>query len=1025
MSDVREATHDLLADSPALADPLHALLDVDADGPFEFDDVPLDSGQFGEVVAAGLVEDTGDGYRVVDRDAVRRALDERGTDESASEASSSSAAGGSGSESGLTSAVGSVADRIAAPSTDRRSAAALAVALAFVALVRVVPMWGPVFRHGDVVLAGNDPYFYRYWGEELLAGSLSAFDVAALGELPGQVPTHDTVTIVSVWWTSALLGGDAEAVGTVLAWYPVVAGVLTALGCYLLAVWLTDDRRVGLAAVLLLAVTPTHAYRTALGFGDHHAADYVWLVVVTLAVVVLARERLTVSWDRDNAGESRADALVAGLSPRGLGGVLLLGVGVAGQTHAWRAGPLMLIPVGLYLVAQVALDVERDRAPLAAHGPLLAGLLLGAVLSAVAHVGFGWAPVFRAFAPVLLFAGALAVVLAGKGASRTGLSTRQTAVGEVAVGVGGGALALATVPALSNAVDQGIAYFVRTGQSGIAETYSLFSGTLGSIVGPIVLFGFAFFLALPYLAWGAWYARRADRPDWLAAAAFGWYFLALAVVQSRFAGQLSLFTAAFGGLGFVHLASVVDVARRPAVLGGDDDSERRFGGAGESRPSALSLPDRRTLGTLALLFLLVASLGVIQTGVKQSQIATDQGTYRTASWIADHADEQNQTYPENYVFSPWGRNRVYNYFVSGESKSYWYAQNNYADFVTSSNPAQWAEQLLNRPVGYVVVPNDISTGSELTGGRLASRFGSRADGVPGVGRYRAVYANDRYSVFDPVRGARVTGTGPANATVEVQTDVSVAGTQFEYVRQEETNRYGDYGVVVPYGSTYNIANTSTSVPDSAVERGEMAGGYVAHYPFDAGEGDNATDPVGGTTAAIRGAEWTDGVHGNALQFDASENDSVVVRENGVQLNGSEEFTVCVRAKPGESDARTQDVVHVGKFDVLLSWHGSADRWHAYFHNGTEPHRLRTKAGPGSKSWQQVCLRYDGSTFQMWMDGELVSERPAEGTVAPAGGRTAFGSNGGKNRYFDGAIGDVRVYDTAIPPEQIGTLANES
>ncbi len=48
-------------------------VDDEQDG-WTFDDIPIDSGQFGELVSAGIVEKDGDEYRVADPDAVRAAL---------------------------------------------------------------------------------------------------------------------------------------------------------------------------------------------------------------------------------------------------------------------------------------------------------------------------------------------------------------------------------------------------------------------------------------------------------------------------------------------------------------------------------------------------------------------------------------------------------------------------------------------------------------------------------------------------------------------------------------------------------------------------------------------------------------------------------------------------------------------------------------------------------------------------------------------------------------------------------------
>ena len=121
------------------------------------------------------------------------------------------------------------------PVRDRGTALALAALLAVVALVRLLP-FPTVYHAGDVVLSSNDPYYYRYWVEQS----------GALGALPDAVAHGEPLLVVTMRAVVAVLG--PWSAGHVLAWYPVVSAVVTALLVYVLAVRLTDDARVGLAA---------------------------------------------------------------------------------------------------------------------------------------------------------------------------------------------------------------------------------------------------------------------------------------------------------------------------------------------------------------------------------------------------------------------------------------------------------------------------------------------------------------------------------------------------------------------------------------------------------------------------------------------------------------------------------------------------------------------------------------------------------------------------------------------------------
>jgi dolichyl-diphosphooligosaccharide--protein glycosyltransferase len=311
---------------------------------------------------------------------------------------------------------------------------------------------------------------------------------------------------------------------------------------------------------------------------------------------------------------------------------------------------------------------------------------------------------------------------------------------------------------------------------------------------------------------------------------YGWYLLALASIQVRFVGQLAPLTAIFAGIGFVHLAERVDLVRPPlpfdetasATDGGSVPSatDRRSGTATRS----FEVPTPRAAGALFALFLLVGGLGVLQVPVKISQITVADATYETATWIDDDAAATNLSHPENYVFSPWSRNRVYNYFVSGESQSYSYAQSNYGSFANATDETEWYQTLRGR-AGYVVTESGSEFGPETLYSRLHGSFGSRTETTPGVGHFRAIYATSSGArkVFRPVPGATLRWQSPGNESVTVETTVSIPNAEFAYTR--ELNATADsLRTTVAYPGTYTIRGgqhdgTTVEVNETTVREG--------------------------------------------------------------------------------------------------------------------------------------------------------------------------------------------------------------
>jgi dolichyl-diphosphooligosaccharide--protein glycosyltransferase len=970
MTKVRAATEELLTEKPDVEEEIEELLAVDADtDTWTYDDISIGSGVFGELVSREIVEKHEGEYRIRDRDGVEQAL---GLDDDA-ETSADSAYDRE-----------SLSLSLSDIQIDRVAVAGLAGALALVVLFRVLP-YGSVFRNGDVVLSGNDPYAYRYLVHQLLAEGGGVFDFSVLSSLPGGVSHGEPLLVTTLWWVSALFGGGSVA-GYVLAWYPVVSAVITALLTYVLAVRVSDDKRVGIAAVGLLAVIPAHAFRTGLGFADHHAFDYPWLVLTALAVVVLVgrdiREKRTWGW------------------------VLALGVGIGAQTLAWDAGPLLLVPLALYAVAVVPSSLRDGGDPLSEGLPVLAGLVLGALIAGGGHLVLGWHSFEVAVVPALLFVGTAGVFALGRAAKRFETSVR-TVVGVEIASVLVGTLVIGVVlPALVERLNNGIDFLFSTG--GIAETASLVSGSFGSVAAPLLSFGLALFLAVPYLAWTSWRSYRRHTPAWLALVCYGWYFLALALIQVRFAGQLAIFTGLFAGLGLVHIAAWVDLTDYPAMFAEKAD---RPPVQDSTEDGDIEWPERREAMYIVGLGVGVGGLGSLLTPAKHGQLLVDDSMYGAARFMREYSEEKGWEYPENYALSRWGRNRVYNWFINGESRNYGYARSNFEDFITSTDSTKWYERLRGR-VGFVVVddqPPD-STGGQTVYQRLrADNFGLETD------HYRAVWAaaDDSRRVYTLVPGARIVGAAPDRESVSIDGLATVGDDDKAVSTTVSPADDGVYDVRIPLPGEYTVDGWEATVTGSGVRTETVHSPFdgEARWPFEEGSGRWAYDRAGGCHGHIHGAEWTETSRGgSALEFEGKADNYVEMPIESLQ-----EFTISLWAYPTALDVSAEndyrDVVRAeGGSILVLEQTGRL----SFRLPGAGGGRL-VGSGIREAAWNHVVVTFDGETRTIYIDGEqtvqdaVSIERLDWGGFIRLGNRFSTPSQYG----YAGLLDDVRIYDEAV------------
>jgi dolichyl-diphosphooligosaccharide--protein glycosyltransferase len=666
---------------------------------------------------------------------------------------------------------------------------ALVATLALLVAVRTLPFTA-VFRGPDVVLLSNDPYAYVYLVEHALR------EVSAAGMDPVVGWADEPLLVWTLVLVSALVGG-VDRVDLVLAWYPVVTAIVSGLLVFVLARTTTDDVRVALTAVVALAVTPLHVSRTALGFADHHAFDYLWLILTATALVWLLV--------RTDADRRR----------RWLGAVVL-GVAIAGQTLAWRASPLMLVPTAA-AVGLAAPILYRRGDPVRTMVPVVAGFGLAAALTLGVHRTLRWQNAVVAGTPALLCLGGVVLLGVLAGVQRTERSWSALAAAELLVVGGAVAAAWVVTPEFlgeaTAQVDGFIAFLERLEGTGIGETASL-TAAFGPVIGPLVLLGFAPFLGLPAMAWGLVHGWREREPAWAVLAVYVCWFLGLAFLQRRWAVQLSLFLAVFAGVGFVALAHQLALLRPPVPFRDETPASQE----------TLDPPDRQRLALLAGLGAVGIGGSTVYSGYILSRLTIDDPAYEAAVWMRGHAEQRGWSYPQNYVLAAWGRARMFNYLVNGESRSYAYARETYEAFIFGSDPAEWYAEFDGR-VGFIVTRPRAGVGLLNTQARLHDNYGSDGTTVDGVGHYRAMWesAGGEVKVFTPVPGVTVTGTGPAESTLEFATSVTLAGTgrTVDYRRRVETDAEGAFEVVLAHPGEYAITDRATTV---AVEEASVREG---------------------------------------------------------------------------------------------------------------------------------------------------------------------------------------------------------
>lgn len=225
-----------------------------------------------------------------------------------------------------------------------------------------------------------------------------------------------------------------------------------------------------------------------------------------------------------------------------------------------------------------------------------------------------------------------------------------------------------------------------------------------------------------------------------------------------------------------------------------------------------------------------------------------------------------------------------------------------------------------------------------------------------------------------------------------------------------------------YGGYYLIGSLSDArVYNHALsekEIKELAKAKVLHYKFD--EQDLANKIVkdcsgfgnDGTVAAATAPSWSEDspVGRGSMVFNGSD----LITTGKIFYNSEQAHTVSAWVKPTNVGVGTQNLINFHSGYTLSR--GANGRTLMYMNSGANDHYVYGNKLAENK-WTHVTWVYDKSSLrcQVYYDGELhASSTNFTATDVPSGFKatTIFGSN------FVGNISDIRIYATALSPEDI-------
>jgi len=207
-------------------------------------------------------------------------------------------------------------------------------------------------------------------------------------------------------------------------------------------------------------------------------------------------------------------------------------------------------------------------------------------------------------------------------------------------------------------------------------------------------------------------------------------------------------------------------------------------------------------------------------------------------------------------------------------------------------------------------------------------------------------------------------------------------------------------------------------------------GLILYLPFDEGAGDVVKDLSGhGNDGEIMGADWAVGSDGSGLEFNGA--DAYVEVPYDEMFSLTESFTLAAWVKPAQSPftgeqwrgiVNGQKTNHGPYLLQMSASNGEIGAWLA----GNWVWQVTTAVLDTESFWHLVGTYDVDEGFKNYVNGEFDSQNATAGTevIENVDEGVVIGHNYSfANRWFEGVIDEVAIFNRALELEEVETLYN--
>jgi hypothetical protein len=198
---------------------------------------------------------------------------------------------------------------------------------------------------------------------------------------------------------------------------------------------------------------------------------------------------------------------------------------------------------------------------------------------------------------------------------------------------------------------------------------------------------------------------------------------------------------------------------------------------------------------------------------------------------------------------------------------------------------------------------------------------------------------------------------------------------------------------------------------------------VAHWTFDEGSGDIAQDSTtNANNGTIYNGSWASGMLNGALQFNGSSTYAVVPHSPSLDIDGN--ITISAWIKMASIPTNYVGVAAKGRgdpsYNLELTFNGASI---ALVLQEGSYHQAQSNP-LSTNTWYFITGTYDMSQIKLYVNGNLQGVTNYSGTYESNSEPLYIGHQQyGSDRYYNGLLDDLRIYNNALTGNEIKQLYN--